>query len=469
MLKESQLYNYQRACVEHIINNPYCGLFLDMGLGKTISTLTAINALKFDYLDISRVLVVAPKRVVETVWAEEAKKWEHTKDLKIVKVIGSQSERLKALDRLADVYLVSRDNIAWLVEYYENNLPFDMLVLDELSSFKNHNSQRFKALRVPRLTMKRVVGLTGTPAPNGLIDLWSQMWLIDMGKRLGKTISAYRKKYFKPEIQIGHVVYKYGLVAGSEDLIRDSIKDICVSMQAKDYLELPELIVEDVMLELGGELYKKYKKFEKEQVLQIIEGGEASPEDIGATSAAALSNKLLQYSSGFVYDVDKEPHNIHSIKLDALEELVEQANGQSVLIAYNFVEDCKRILERLKEYNPVVLESEKNIKDWKAGKIRVALAHPASAGHGLNLQDGGHIVIWYGLNWSLELYQQFNSRLHRQGQTHPVTIYRLIMGNTHEVDVASSLSQKTVTQNGLMESIKAKIKEYYDASWMDML
>ena len=468
MLKESQLHNYQRACVEHIIANPYCGLFLDMGLGKTISTLTAINLLKYDYVDISRVLVVAPKRVAETVWAEEARKWEHTRHLKIVKVIGDQQSRIEALDRIADIYVISRDNVAWLVDFFENTLPFDMLVLDELSSFKNQNSQRFKALRVPRLLMKRVVGLTGTPAPNGLIDLWSQMWLLDMGKRLGKTISAYRKSYFKPEVQVGHVVYKYGLTDGSEDIIREKIGDICISMQAKDYLELPDTIVEDVMLNMSDELQRRYKKFEKEQVLQIIDGGEASADDIGATSAAALSNKLLQYSSGFVYDADKEPHPIHNVKLDALEDLVEQANGQSVLIAYNFVEDCNRIMERLKAYKPVVLETRKNIADWNAGKIQVALAHPASAGHGLNLQDGGHIVIWYGLTWRLELYQQFNARLSRQGQKYPVTIYRLLMNKTHELDVANALARKNDTQDGLMASIKAKIKEYY-SQWLDSM
>lgn len=440
-----------------------------MGLGKTISTLTAINLLKFDYMEISRVLVVAPKRVAETVWAEEAAKWEHTRHLKFSKIIGDQRDRENALCELADIYIVSRDNVAWLSDYFGGHLPFDMLVLDELSSFKNHTSQRFKSLRVPRLTMKRVVGLTGTPVPNGLIDLWAQMWLLDMGKRLGTTITAYRKAYFKPEVQVGHIVYKYGLTSGSEDLIKEKISDICMSMKAKDYLELPNSIVENVVLNMSNELFRRYKTFEKEQVLQIIDGGEASPEDIGATSAAALSNKLLQYSSGFVYDVDKEPHHIHSIKLDALEDLVEQANGQSVLVAYNFVEDCNRIMERLKAYKPIVLEGKKNIDDWNAGKIQVALAHPASTGHGLNLQAGGHIIVWYNLTWSLELYQQFNARLNRQGQQHPVTIYRLIMDKTHEADVASALSQKNYTQNSLMESIKAKIREYYSDEVLSLL
>lgn len=465
MLQESQLHNYQRACVEHIVQHPYCGLFLDMGLGKTISTLTAIASLKYDYCEISRVLVVAPKRVAETVWAEEAAKWEHTSFLKVSKVVGSQKERLAALSVMADIYVVSRDNIAWLVEYFNNKLPFDMLVLDELSSFKNHTSQRFKSLRIPRLTLKRVVGLTGTPAPNGYMDLWSQMWLIDRGERLGKTITAYRKAYFKPEVTNGHIVYKYGMVSGSDAIIKDKISDICISMKAKDYLELPESIIVDVPVKLSHELYVNYKTFEREQVLKIIEGGEASPEEIGATSAAALTNKLLQYASGFVYDADKEPHFIHDIKLDALEELVEQANGQSVLIAYNFVEDYNRIMNRLKAYNPVVLESEKNIADWNAGKIQVALAHPASAGHGLNLQDGGHIIIWYDLTWSLELYQQYNARLHRQGQTKPVTIYRIITSNTHEVRVAEALSYKNATQDKLTEGIKAKIREYYDLTY----
>ncbi|MBO5824376.1 MAG: DEAD/DEAH box helicase, partial [Prevotella sp.] len=397
-----------------------------------------------------------------------AAKWEHTRHLKFSKIIGDQRDRENALCELADIYIVSRDNVAWLSDYFGGHLPFDMLVLDELSSFKNNTSQRFKSLRVPRLTMKRVVGLTGTPVPNGLIDLWAQMWLLDMGKRLGTTITAYRKAYFKPEVQVGHIVYKYGLISGSEDLIKEKIGDICVSMKAEDYLELPDSIVEDVVLDMSDELYERYKTFEKEQVLQIIDGGEASPEDIGVTSATALGNKLLQYSSGFVYDVDKEPHYIHSIKLDALEDLVEQANGQSVLVAYNFVEDFNRIMERLKAYKPVVLEGKKDIDDWNAGKIQVMLAHPASTGYGLNLQEGGHIVIWYDLTWSLELYQQFNARINRQGQQHPVTIYRLIMNNTHEVDVAYALRQKNCTQNSLMESIKAKIKEYHN-QWLDSM
>lgn len=471
MLKRSQLHNYQNTCVEHIIDHPYCGLFLDMGLGKTISTLTAIVDLKYDYCEISRVLVVAPKRVAETVWAEEAKKWEHTKFLKFSKIIGNQKERLAALDKLADIYVISRDNIQWLVDYYDNRLPFDMLVLDELSSFKNHQSIRFKSLRIPRLTMKRVVGLTGTPAPNGYMDLWAEMWLIDRGKRLGRTITEYRKTYFKPEVTNGHIVYRYGMNTGADDIIKDKIKDICISMQAKDYLELPDLIVRDIPIKLTPELYANYREFEKEQVLQIVDGGTASAEDIGATSAAALSNKLLQYASGFVYDIDKEAHPIHNLKLDALEELVEQANGQPVLIAYNFTEDCERIMERLKAYKPIAIETQKNINDWNAGKIQVGIAHPASAGHGLNLQFGGHIVIWYGLTWSLELYQQFNSRLHRQGQTETVMLYRLIVSRTHEEDVAVALSSKALTQNSLVESIKAKINEYYRPSYrlLDML
>lgn len=460
MLKESQLHNYQRACVDHIIEHPYCALFLDMGLGKTISTLTAIALLKYDYIDITRVLVIAPKRVAETVWAEEARKWEHTRFLKVSKVVGSPRDRIRALSVLADVYVISRDNVSWLVEYYRNRLPFDMLVLDELSSFKNNTSVRFKSLRVPRLTIKRVVGLTGTPAPNGYLDLWSQMWLIDMGERLGKTITAYRNTYFRPEITNGHVVYKYGMIKGAEETIREKISDICISMKAKDYLELPETLVNDVRLSMGSELEEKYNTFEREQVLQVLGGGEASATEIGATSAAALSNKLLQYANGFVYDADKEPHSIHSIKLDALEELIEQANGQSVLVAYNFVEDKNRILSGLKKYKPVVLDSARDIRNFKEGRLQVALAHPASAGHGLNLQDGGHIIVWYGLTWSLELYQQFNARLSRQGQKHPVTIYRLITENTHDEDVVKALDRKDNVQSSLLSSVKAKLLKY---------
>lgn len=470
-LTENNLHNYQKACVEHIIDNRYCGVFLDMGLGKTVSTLTAINYLMNDYCEINSVLVIAPKRVTESVWQEEAEKWDHLKHLRFSKIIGAEAKRIEALKTKAEIYLISRDNIAWLCALYGGaKLPFDMVVIDELSSFKSYKSLRFKALRSARPYFKRLVGLTGTPAPNGLIDLWSQIYLMDRGERLEKTITRYRERYFRPGRTNGHVVYNYILGDNSESLIHEKISDICISMKAEDYLKMPERTDNFIKLKMPDVLKKKYLDFEKEKVLELIKPEQEyleeadkwvdKPVEINAVNAGALSNKLLQFANGAIYDDNKNFHPIHDIKLEALKEIIEDANGKSVLVAWTYQFDRDRIKEYLKAYKPRELKTPQDIKDWNEGKIQVMLAHPASAGHGLNLQAGGNIIVWYGQTWSLELYQQFNARLYRQGQKNSVIVNHLILSGTHDEDVIQSLKNKDRKQNDLMDSIKAKIEKY---------
>ena len=476
MLTESNLHNYQKACVEHIITHPFCGVFLDMGLGKTVSTLTAINYLMNDYCEINSVLVIAPKRVAESVWQEEAEKWAHLRHLRFSKIIGTQKQRIAAvMETKADVYIISRDNVAWLCALYGGSkLPFDMVVVDELSSFKSYKSVRFKALRGARPYLKRLVGLTGTPAPNGLIDLWPQIYLMDRGDRLEKTISRYREKYFRPGQTNGHVVYSYNLMSDSEQLIHKRIEDICISMKADDYLEMPMRTDNYIKLRMPDDIKKQYDDFEKNKILDLLntvetveeedEDGNVTlvqkPVEVNVVNAAALSNKLLQFANGAVYDEDKNVFPIHNIKLDALKEIVENSNGQSILVAWTYQFDKDRILEYLKSYKPRELKTNKDIEDWNAGRIQVMLAHPASAGHGLNLQAGGNIIVWFGQTWSLELYQQFNARLYRQGQQKGVIIHHLIMKGTHDEDVIQALKAKDKKQNALMDSIKAKINKY---------
>ena len=471
-MKETDLHKYQKACVEHIITHPFCGVFLDMGLGKTVSTLTAINYLMFDHLEINSVLVIAPKRVAESVWQEEAEKWDHLKHLSFSKIIGSAKQRISAvMDTKADIYIISRDNVAWLCALYGGGkLPFDMVVIDELSSFKSYKSERFKALRGARPYLKRLVGLTGTPAPNGLIDLWPQIYLMDRGERLEKTISRYREKYFRPGQTNGHVVYSYDLTSDSEYLIHKKIEDICISMKANDYLEMPERTDNYIKLKMPEQIKKQYDDFEKNKVLGLFKSGQEyldnadkwvdKPVEINAVNAAALSNKLLQFANGAVYDESRKVFPIHDIKLEALKEIIEDANGQSVLVAWTFQFDRDRIMDYLKKYKPRELKTNKDIEDWNAGKIQVMLAHPASAGHGLNLQAGGNLIVWFGQTWSLELYQQFNARLYRQGQKNRVVINHLILQGTHDEDVIRALKSKDKKQNALMDSIKAKIDKY---------
>lgn len=457
LLSENNLHPYQVAAVEHILSHTHCGLFLEMGLGKTVSTLTAIHRLMFDELSINKVLVVAPKRVAESVWDEEIGKWEHLKDLRISKIIGGAKTRLEALRTQADIYTIGRDNVAWLCKLYAGKrLPFDMLVIDELSSFKNHKAVRFKHLRMVQPQFKRVVGLTGTPAPNGLIDLWAQMYLLDRGERLGKFITRYREEYFRPGRRNGAVIYTYDLQKGADTRIHQKISDICMSMKSKDYLTLPKRITNIVKVYLDDGLKKRYDEFEREQILSLVEDNA----EITALNAATLSGKLLQFANGAVYDGDRGVHFIHDLKIEATKELLDDANGKPVLIAYTFQHDRTRLLEALKSYHPRELKNSDDIKDWNAGKIPVLLMHPASGGHGLNLQAGGHIIIWFGQTWSLELEQQFNARLDRQGQSESVIVNKIVAAKTIDEDVIRAISGKQGTQERLMEAVRARIKKY---------
>ena len=464
-MDKSDLHDYQVFGYKHIMNTPYCGLFLDMGLGKTVTTLTAINSLIYDELEISNALVVAPKRVAETVWSSECSKWDHLKHLRVSKIIGSEQKRLEALKVEADIYVISRDNVKWLCSLYGGTLPFDMLVIDELSSFKSYKSLRFKALKLARPSIKRVVGLTGTPAPNGYIDLWAQLYLIDRGERLEKTITRYRERYFREGRKNGAVVYDYKLLNDAEEQINQRISDICISMKAEDYLDMPDFVYNEIRVEMPPQIKKMYEEFEKEKVLEVIvwqaESEDWTKKEVSVVNAAALSNKLLQFANGAIYDDNHEAHNIHDLKIEALKEIIEDANGKSILVAWTFQSDRDRLMEALKAYKPRELKTEKDILDWNADKVQVMLAHPASAGHGLNLQAGGNIIVWFGLTWSLELYQQFNGRLYRQGQkSKSVIVHHIINAGTHDEDVIKAIKAKDKKQENLLQSIKAKINKY---------
>ena len=464
------LHDYQQTAAMHIIDNPEAGLLLDMGLGKTVSTLTAIQQLKDYYLDIDTVLVIAPKRVAMSVWSDEIKKWSHLRHLKYSRIIGTAKQRRIAYRNKADIYIVSRDNIAWLIgEFGGSKLPFDMVVIDESSSFKNPKSVRFKAMRKVLPSISRRVILTGTPTPNGLIDLWAQIFLLDLGKRLGKFIGRYRSEFFKPNRRNGAIIYNYKILPESEQRIMDQVSDICISMKAKDYLNLPERINNYVYVDLSPADMKKYETFERDQVLEIY-GDNGDNGEISAVNAAALSNKLLQYANGALYkDVDptvkvkgERPYYlVHDGKMQALEEIIEGANGKPILIAWTFRSDKNRIIEKFgKTHDVRSLETEKDIADWNAGKIDILVMHPASGGHGLNLQAGGNIIVWFGNNWSLELYQQLNARLDRQGQTKPTIVHHLITRGTIDEKVIKAISKKGEKQEGVLAAVKSMIKKY---------
>jgi len=460
MFRKQQLHNYQIAAIEHIKRHPSSGLFLDMGLGKTVSTLTAIKFLMYEDLEISRVLVIAPKRVAEHVWVSEVGNWEHLKGLTVSVVAGSEKHRRAALAKKADIYCISRDNTAWLCGLYGGtSLPFDMLVVDESSSFKNPKSQRFKALRKVVPSFKRVVILTGTPSPNGLLDLWSQIYLLDQGKRLGKFITHYRDQFFRPNQRNGAVIYNYKLRdKTAEQRIYRKISDICISMKSEDYLALPERIDNVIDVTFPEALQQQYNEFEREQVLALF-AEEGEPGTITAINAAALSNKLLQFAGGAVYDENRVVHAVHELKLDALEEIIDTNDG-SVLIAWNYQHERDRILKHFTKYNPRTLQNGKDIQDWNDGKIRLLLMHPASGGHGLNLQAGGNVIVWYSPTWSLELYLQLNARLHRQGQQSGVIVHHIVAHKTIDSEVVSAIKRKTAGQEGLLKAVKARIKKY---------
>nr|DAX53121.1 MAG TPA: Chromatin remodeling complex ATPase [Caudoviricetes sp.] len=450
-------HNYQKYCIDKVVNTEKVGLLLDMGLGKTIITLTAIDELKLNMFEVSRVLVVAPKKVAESTWFREAEKWDHLKLLKFSAVLGSEKKRINALNTPADIYVINRENIPWLVDYYRNDWPFDMVVIDEFSSFKNHQAKRFKALKLVLGKIKRLVGLTGTPAPNGLKDIWAQIYLLDQGERLGKNITAFRERYFN-FYRYGNNPYgEYELKQGSDKSIMDRITDICVSMKAEDYLELPDVVDNVINVELDAKARKQYEELEKQMILELN-----NLEEITVANAAALSNKLLQLSNGAVYDEKREVHEIHKCKLERFMELVEELNGKSALVFYSFKHDLDRMKVALVKTGLRVreLKTVQDEKDWNSGKIDILLAHPASAAYGLNLQDGGNHVIWFGLNWSLELYQQANKRLHRQGQKEKVIIHHLVCSNTRDEDVMKALQSKGDIQEELLQSLKARIEKY---------
>lgn len=446
-------HNYQVYAINKILELPKVGLMMEMGLGKTVCALTAIDQLMFDFFEISKVLVIAPKRVAEDTWSRETEKWDHLRHLKISKVLGSQKQRLDALKVKADIYIINRENVKWLVDLYGPKWPFDMVVIDELSSFKSNKSQRFKALKKVTPLMQRVIGLTGTPTPNGYLDLWPQIYLLDRGERLGKTFTGYRERYFTPGRRNAYTVFTWDLKPGADKVIQRKISDICISMRTEDYLELPERINNNIYIQMDNKAKVLYEQLEKELILQVED------EQITALTAAALTQKLLQLANGAIYNTDGNVTHIHDGKLEALEEILE-FNQEPVLVFYNFKHDYQRLVDRFKDLKPRTLETSKDIADWNDGKIRLLLAHPASAGHGLNIQAGGHIIVWFGLTWSLELYQQANARLHRQGQTKNVIIHHLITTGTIDEEVIKALERKEQGQEALMEAIKARIIRY---------
>lgn len=444
-------HKYQRIALERIYDTPRVGLLLDMGLGKTVITLTAIEDLIYNRFEVEKVLVIAPLRVAEDTWSRESQKWDHLQHLRISKILGNPTQRRKALAQDADIYIINRENVVWLTNELSsvgNAWDFDMVVIDELSSFKSSKAQRFRALKKYITRSKRVVGLTGTPAPNGLIDLWSQIYLLDGGERLGKTVTGYRERYFLPDKRNQTTIFSYKPKEESEKAIYDKISDICVSMSAVDWLDMPERIDNVQHVQLSAAELKLYEEFEKEQYLEFMQG------KVTATSAAALTNKLLQFSNGAMY-LDGGSYKVTSDKkLDALAEIVDTSQGQPILCFYSYRHDCERILKKFK--NAKKLESAADIEAWNNGDIPLLLAHPAGAGHGLNLQAGGNIIVWFGLTWSLELYQQANARLYRQGQQNTVIIHHLITDGTVDARVLDSLQGKRDVQDELLESLKAK-------------
>ena len=451
-------HEYQRYCIDYIKTHPISALFLDMGLGKTVTTLSALRDLMLDDMAVSKVLVIAPLRVARDTWPAEVEKWDHLSDLDVSVIVGTVKERTAALNHNAMIYVINRENVKWLVEYYEKNglrWDFDCVVIDELSSFKNHQSQRFKWLRKVRPFVRRWVGLTGTPTSNGLMDLWAEIGILDGGERLGRFIGRFRDAYFKPGSMNPStgVVFSYIPRPGAEEQIYDRISDMTISMKALDYLEMPECVYVNHEVQMSKPERKLYDQLKTDLIIPTEDG------DIDARNAAALSNKLLQMSNGAVYDENGDARVIHSRKLEMLDDLIESANGQPVLIAYWFKHDRARIVEHLIEagYEPRDIRESGDIKDWNAGKIPVALIHPAGAGHGLNIQEGGHILIWFGLTWSLELYQQTNARLWRQGQSNTVTIHHIVTKDTVDEDVLTALEAKDVTQEKLIAAVKARL------------
>ena len=453
-MKEYIPHSYQAYCRDKIIEQPKVALFLDMGLGKTAITLDAILALKYDYFSVRKVLIIAPKKVAETTWESEAAKWKAFAGLTFSRVLGSAAQRIAALQQTADIYLINRENVSWLVDHYKRAWPFDMVVIDESSSFKSHRAKRFKSLKLELSRIQRMVLLTGTPSPKSLIDLWAQIYLLDEGSRLGRTITAYRDTYFVPDKRNQTTIFSYAPREGADKEIYNKLSDICISMNSKDYLELPELIYDDIPVMLDAPAAKTYKRLEHDALYEIDEDTV-----ISAGTAAVLTNKLLQLCNGAVYDEAGAVIELQDCKIEALLETVEQLGDEHAMICYNFKHDRERLLRALSKLGKrvEVYTGPDQERRWNAGEIDLLLVQPASCGYGLNLQEGGHHVIWFGLTWSLELYQQTNKRLHRQGQPYPVIVHHLIVQGGVDEDVLASLQHKDSTQASLLEALKVRI------------
>lgn len=437
-----KLHDYQEYAKTWIVEHSHCGLLLDMGLGKTLTTLAAIDEIENIFCEGNKILIIAPKKVADETWSAEIEKWGF--DFTYSKVLGTTKKRVEALEKEADIYIINRENVVWLVEYYKTKWPFTFVVIDELSSFKSSKSKRFRALRKVRPKIKRFVGLTGTPAPNSLIDLWPQIYLMDGGQRLETSQTRFKDRYFVPDKQNGPIVYSWALRPNAEEEIYQKIDDICISMKAKDFLKLPPRTDNIVPVSLSN--MRAYKQLERDLVLEFKD------QEITASNSAVLANKLLQMANGAIYDDDKKVISIHDDKLDALENIVEESQGQPILVFYQYQHD----LERLKKRFPQA-EELTTVDKWNSGKIPMLLCHPQSAGHGLNLQKGGHIIVWFGLTWSLEYYQQANARLDRQGQTEPVIIHHLVAKDTVDEKVLRILQGKEKNQNALLEAVKAQL------------
>lgn len=446
-------HNYQQYSIDRILDTPAIGLFLDMGLGKTVITLTALYQLKYWRASMRKALVIAPKKVAESTWSKEQSKWDHLRALRVSVVLGTESQRLRALEAPADVYVINRENTQWLVSMYGQEWPFDVVVLDESSSFKNHQAKRFRALKMVRPKIQRIIELTGTPSPHGLTDLWAQLYLLDGGARLGRTISTYREMFFVPDKRNRTTIFSYAPKDGAADAIYRLISDICISMKSEDYLQLPDLIYDDIPVKLDDKAQRAYDSMERDMLLEVDD------ETVTATTAATLTGKLLQLCNGAVYSEDGEVIPVHDCKIEAFMETVEQLNGQHAIVYYYFQHDRDRILHALRNSHlrVRVYKDARDETDWNEGRIDLLLAQPASCGYGLNLQYGGHHVIWFGLTWSLEEYQQANKRLHRQGQPQPVIVHRLITQNGTDEDVVRSLESKDDAQESLLTALKARI------------
>lgn len=452
-------HEYQRYCIGRILDTPFLGLFLDMGLGKTVVTLTAANELIYNRFAVRRVLIIAPKKVAEATWSTEAAKWAHLKHLRFSLILGSEKQRIRAAYTPADIYVINRENVVWLADYLRNSWFFDMVVIDESSSFKNHRAKRFKSLTWIRPHVSRIVELTGTPAPNSLADLWAQLYLLDEGKRLGRNITAFRESFFRANTHGGHFT-TYEINEGAAAEIQRRISDICISMKSEDYLQLPDLVYDLVPVQLDPKAKKAYDEMEREMLLTIDE------KVIDAGSAAALSNKLLQLCNGAVYTEPDKWIPLHDCKIEAFTELIERLNGQPALVFYNFRHDLERLTAALAKTKKRVrvLKTAADADAWNRRELDVLLAHPASCAYGLNLQAGGNHVIWFGLNWSLELFQQANKRLHRQGQTAAVFVHELAVQDSRDTDVIAALQDKDATQDTLIESLKVRIRTIKEES-----